>query len=119
MLPAAASYPGETYPADQRLRKVSFEDSAGDRYLFWELLGTSKGSYEAHALVRRAPDSMYRHRVACGMQLVGPGSYGAPTRAFLQCEEPAKQLSIRRCDKRKSRCLSKLLGESRRADSNR
>jgi hypothetical protein len=38
MLPAAASYPGETYPADQRLRKVSFEDSAGDRYLFWELL---------------------------------------------------------------------------------
>ena len=63
MLPAAASYPGETYPADQRLRKVSFEDSAGERYVFWELLGASKGFHEAHALVRRAADSMYRHRV--------------------------------------------------------
>src|SRR5215218_185528 len=36
MLPAAASYLDETYHADQRLRKVSFEDSAGERYVFWE-----------------------------------------------------------------------------------
>jgi hypothetical protein len=63
MLPAAASYPSETYPADQRLRKVSFEDSAGDRYVFWELLGTGKDFHQASALVRPAAESMYRHRV--------------------------------------------------------
>jgi hypothetical protein len=64
MLPAAASYPGETHPVDQRLRKVSFEDAAGDRYEFWELLGTGKGSHEALALVRPAAKRMYRHRVS-------------------------------------------------------
>jgi hypothetical protein len=63
MLPAAASYPGETHPADQRLRKASFEDAAGDRYVFWELLGTGKGFHEAYALVRPAAELMYRHRV--------------------------------------------------------
>lgn len=64
MLPAAASYPGETYPADQRLRKGRFEDAAGDRYVFWELLGTGKDFHQASALVRRAAESMYRHRVS-------------------------------------------------------
>ena len=64
MLPAAASYPGETYPSDQRLRKMSFEDSAGDRYVFWEPLGTNKGFHEVSALVRPAAESMYRHRVS-------------------------------------------------------
>jgi hypothetical protein len=64
MLPAAASYPGETHPVDQRLRKVSFEDAAGDRYEFWELLGTGKGFHEALALVRPAAKRMYRHRVS-------------------------------------------------------
>jgi len=63
MLPAAASYPDETHPADQRLRKASFEDAAGDRYVFWEVVGTGKGFHEAHALVRPAVESMYRHRV--------------------------------------------------------
>jgi hypothetical protein len=63
MLPAAASYPGETHPADHRLRKVSFEDVAGDRYVFWEVIGTSKSFHEAHALVRPAAESLYRHRV--------------------------------------------------------
>jgi hypothetical protein len=63
MLPAAASYPDETHPADQRLRKASFEDAAGARYMFWELLGTSKGALDTYALVRPAAESMYRHRV--------------------------------------------------------
>jgi hypothetical protein len=64
MLPAAASYPGETYHADQRLRKVSFEeDSAGDRYVFWELLGTNKVFHETYALVHSAAKGMCRHRV--------------------------------------------------------
>jgi hypothetical protein len=63
MLPAAASYPGETHPADQRLRKASFEDAAGDRYVFWELLGTGKGFHEVYALIRPAAELMYRHRV--------------------------------------------------------
>jgi len=63
MLPAAASYPDETHPADQRLRKASFEDAVGTRYVFWELLGTSKSFREAHALVRPAAKRMYRHRV--------------------------------------------------------
>jgi hypothetical protein len=63
MLPAAASYPDETHPADHRLRKVNFEDAAGARYIFWELLGTSKGALDTYALVRPAAESMYRHRV--------------------------------------------------------
>jgi hypothetical protein len=63
MLPAAGSYPDETHPADQRLRKASFEVAAGARYAFWELVGTGKGFREAQALVRRAAEKMYRHRV--------------------------------------------------------
>ena len=63
MVPAAASYPEETHPADQRLRKASFEDAVGTRYVFWELVGTSKGLREALALARLAAESMYRHRV--------------------------------------------------------
>jgi hypothetical protein len=63
MLPAAASYPDETHPADHRLRKLNFEDTAGARYMFWELLGTSKGALDTYALVRPAAESMYRHRV--------------------------------------------------------
>jgi hypothetical protein len=42
---------------------VSFEDSAGDRYVFWELLGTSKDFRETYALVCSAAKGMYRHRV--------------------------------------------------------
>jgi hypothetical protein len=61
MLPAAVSYPDETYPADQRLRKVRFEDAGGDRYVFWELVGV-EGS-DALALVRPVAERMYRHRV--------------------------------------------------------
>jgi hypothetical protein len=72
MLPAAASYPDETHPADHRLRKVNFEDAAGARYVFWELLGTSKGALDTHALVRPAAESMYRHRV----ENEGCGSWG-------------------------------------------
>jgi hypothetical protein len=64
MLPAAASYPGETYPAYQRLRKARFEDAAGDRYVFWKLLGTGKDFHQASALTRSAAESMYRHRVS-------------------------------------------------------
>src|SRR5215203_4374811 len=63
MLPVAPSYPDETHPADHRLRKVNFEDAAGARYVFWELLGTSKGALDTYALVRPAAESMYRHRV--------------------------------------------------------
>ena len=63
MLPAA-SYPGETHPADQRLRKARFEDAAGDRYVFWELLGSGKDFHQASALVRPAAESLYRHRVS-------------------------------------------------------
>jgi hypothetical protein len=63
MLPAAASYPDETHPADHRLRKVNFEDAVGARFVFWELLGTSKGALDTYALVRPAAESMYRHRV--------------------------------------------------------
>jgi hypothetical protein len=61
MLPAAVSYPDETHLADQRLRKVSYEDAGGDRYVFWELVGV-EGS-DALTLVRPAAESMYRHRV--------------------------------------------------------
>jgi hypothetical protein len=64
MLPAAASYPGQTYPADQRLRKARFEDAAGDRYVFWKLLGAGKDFHQASALVRSAAESMYRHHVS-------------------------------------------------------
>jgi hypothetical protein len=45
------------------LRKVNFEDAVGARYVFWELLGTSKGALDTYALVRPAAESMYRHRV--------------------------------------------------------
>jgi hypothetical protein len=55
------SYPDETHLADQRLRKVSYEDAGGDRYVFWELVGV-EGS-DALTLVRPAAESMYRHRV--------------------------------------------------------
>ena len=61
MLPVAVSYPDETHPADQRLRKVRFEDAGGDRHVFWELVGV-EGS-DALALIRTAAESMYRHRV--------------------------------------------------------
>jgi len=63
MLPAAASYPDETHPADHRLRKANFEDAEGARYVFWELLGTSKRALDTYALARRAAENMYRHRV--------------------------------------------------------
>jgi hypothetical protein len=63
MLPAAATYLGDAHPADQRLRKASFEDAAGDRYVFWELVGTN-GSFDAvEALIRPAGEDLYRHRV--------------------------------------------------------
>jgi hypothetical protein len=61
MLPAAVSYQDETHPADQRLRKVRYEDAGGDRYVFWELVGV-EGS-DALTLVRPAAKRMYRHRV--------------------------------------------------------
>jgi len=61
MLPAAVSYPDETHPADQRLRKVRYEDAGGDRYVFWELVGVEES--DALALVRPAEGSIYRHRV--------------------------------------------------------
>jgi len=32
---AAATYPDETHPADQRLRKARFRSASGDTYVFW------------------------------------------------------------------------------------
>jgi hypothetical protein len=65
MLPAAASYPDETHPADQRLRKVRVQDAAGDRYELWELLGSeASAALIGHGFATYA--NMYRHRVASG-----------------------------------------------------
>jgi hypothetical protein len=63
MLPAAATYPDDTHPADQRLRKASFEDAEGDRYVFWKLVGTGDGYGEVGAIMRPAGEDLYRHRV--------------------------------------------------------
>jgi hypothetical protein len=65
MLPAAATYPEELHPADQRLRKVYFHGPQGERYVIWEVLGTEMqpppGFSEAYRMVEFAAEHMYRH----------------------------------------------------------
>jgi hypothetical protein len=65
MLEAAATYPDETHPSDQRLRKTYFQAASGDTYVFWKLLGDEwrgpHGFSEAFNTVRLAPEHMYRH----------------------------------------------------------
>jgi hypothetical protein len=63
MLPAAASYPDETHPADQRLRKVRFEDSSGDRFVFWTLVGEDSMGVPMTGLYPPQSGEMYRHRI--------------------------------------------------------
>jgi hypothetical protein len=64
MLEAAASYPDELHPIDQRLRKESIRTSSGDTYVFWKLLGDSwKVSGEVLDLARYQGEDMYRHRI--------------------------------------------------------
>lgn len=66
MLEAAATYPEEMHPSDQRLRKVYFQAASGDTYVFWELHGDEEqvpmGFSEAFNTVALAPEHMYRHR---------------------------------------------------------
>jgi hypothetical protein len=63
MLPAAATYPDELHPADQRLRKMSFEPAPGERYVLWYVLGSeTDGGLSLAASVLPGSDWMYRHR---------------------------------------------------------
>jgi hypothetical protein len=63
MLPAAATYPDETHPADERLRKVRFEDSGGDRYVFWTLVAEDTMGVPMTGLYPPQSGEMYRHRI--------------------------------------------------------
>ena len=61
MLPAAVSYPDETHPADERLRKVRMQPPGGDTYIFWDLVGAETGAYRG--LLYSPARDLYRHRV--------------------------------------------------------
>jgi hypothetical protein len=64
MLPAAASYPEEMHPADQRLRKVVLQDVSGITYVLWQLMDTgSVDLRDVFGLLRREAGTMYRHRL--------------------------------------------------------
>jgi len=60
MLEAAATYPGEMHPEDQRLRKSYYQDLRGNRYVFWETVGQDQIA-EISLMVDMARESMYLH----------------------------------------------------------
>jgi hypothetical protein len=51
------------HPADQRLRKVRYEDTSGQRYAFWMLVGDDITRMPVTGLYPPRGDEMYRHRI--------------------------------------------------------
>jgi hypothetical protein len=73
MLPAAASFPGDLHPLDQRLRKATLLTKDGVMYCYWKLLEdpddefserrTERAAEEVRQLVRWDASKMSRHRI--------------------------------------------------------